>query len=97
MLLPKMQLFKINIIKNKNIIDFINIEKYHRGSWKKIICLLVMIFCTLNADDKDLNLDYGMKDNFFYYLGKRTFGVFGNLSWYNYLSINFGFIRTFSP
>lgn len=32
---------------------------------KKIICLLVMIFCTLNADDKDLNLDYGMKDDFF--------------------------------
>ncbi|MBZ7936307.1 hypothetical protein H2279_06685 [Campylobacter sp. B0100352/1] len=33
---------------------------------KKIICILMMIFCTLNADDKELNSDYVIKDDFYY-------------------------------
>ncbi|TKX33399.1 hypothetical protein [Campylobacter taeniopygiae] len=59
---------------------------------KKIICLLVMIFCTLNADDKDLNLDYVIKDDVdFYYLGKITLGLLCAecLDESNHLPINF--------
>ncbi|MBZ7939897.1 hypothetical protein H2277_09060, partial [Campylobacter sp. W0014] len=52
---------------------------------KKIICLLVMIFCTLNADDIK---EYGMKDDIFYYLGKRTIGTpYDYLDSKNYLPI----------
>ncbi|MBZ7936664.1 hypothetical protein H2279_08570, partial [Campylobacter sp. B0100352/1] len=57
---------------------------------KKIICFLVMIFCTLNADNIK---EYDMKDDIFYYLGKRTFGVFGCLDQFNYLPINFSLIQ----
>ncbi|MGH2304896.1 hypothetical protein [Campylobacter taeniopygiae] len=53
-----------------------------------------MIFCTLNADDKDLNLDYVIKDDVvFYYLGKITLGLLCAecLDESNHLPINFSF------